>query len=82
MVGAVAFGISIISAMMSFFRNLGLPSFIVAILGIIVAVLSTYYKDGKESKEGANKDSRALEVGAIILSGATCVVYYTYLLVS
>lgn len=80
--GVLSFAISIIGIMMSFFENLRLASFAVAILGIIVAIISAYYKDKKESKEGkdAKKDSRALEVGAIILAGATCLTYYVYMI--
>lgn len=82
MIGVISFGISIIGVMMSFFKNLGLPAFIIAIVGIIASVLSTYYKDGKELKDPTKKDSRALEVGAIILAGATCVTYFVNLIIA
>jgi len=82
MVGVLAFAVSIIGVMMSFFDNIKLPAFIVAIMGIIIAVISAYYKDKKEGEKGAKKDSRALEVGAIILAGATCVTYYINLLIA
>lgn len=81
MIGVISFGISIIGVMMSFFDNLRLPAFIVAIAGIIVSVLSAYYKDEKELKDPTKKDSRALEVGAIILAGATCITYFVNLLI-
>ena len=67
---------------MSFFDNIRLPAFIIAIVGIIVSVLSTYYKDEKELKDPSKKDSRALEVGAIILAGATCVTYFVNLIIA
>ena len=82
MIGVISFGISIVGVMMSFFDSVRLPAFIIAIIGIIVAVLSTDYKDGKELKDSSKKDSRALEVGAIILAGATCVTYYINLLIA
>ena len=82
MLGFIAFAISIIGSLMSFYDNLKFASFIIAILGIIVAVISAYYKDKKELQEGAKKDSRALEVGAIILSGAICVTYYVFLIIA
>lgn len=82
MIGVISFGISIIGVMMSFFDNIRLPAFIIAIVGIIVSVLSAYYKDEKELKDPSKKDSRALEVGAIILSGATCVVYFVNLIIA
>ena len=67
---------------MSFFENLRLVSFAMAILAIIIATISAYYKDKKESKEGSAKDSRALEAGSIIIAGATCVSYYVFLLIA
>lgn len=82
MIGLIAFAVSIIGSLMSFFDSVKLPSFIIAILGIIIAVISAYYKDKKELKDETKKDSRALEVGAIIISGATCVSYYVFLLIA
>ena len=81
MVGVLSFVVSIIGVIMSLFENLRLASFAMAILSIIIATISAYYKDKKESKEGATKDSRALEVGSIIIAGATCVSYYVFLLI-
>lgn len=82
MIGVISFGISIIGVMMSFFKNLGLPSFVIAIVGIILSVLSAYCKDERELKDSSKKDSRALEVGAIILAGATCITYFVNLLIA
>ncbi len=82
MLGIAAFAVSIIAVIMSYFAQVRLASFAIAILGIIIAVLSAYSKDKKESVEGAKKDSRALEVGSIIISGAACVSYYIYLLIA
>ncbi len=82
MIGAISFGVCVVGVMMSFFENLLLPSFIIAIVGIIISILSAYYKDEKELKDkDAKKDSRALEVGAIILAGATCVSYFVNLII-
>lgn len=81
MIGIMAFAVSIAAVIMSFFSNLALPSFVIAILGIIIAVISTYYKDKREMADGATKDSRALEVGSIIISGAACVSYFVLLIV-
>ncbi len=82
MIGIMAFAVSIAASIMSFFENIRLPAFIIAIVGIIIAVISAYYKDKKESGDKAKKDSRALEVGAIILSGVTCVSYYIYMIIA
>ena len=59
MIGVIAFGISIIGVMMSFFDSVRLPAFIIAIAGIVVSVLSVYCKDQKELKDSSKKDSRA-----------------------
>ncbi len=82
MLGILSFIVSIIGVMMSFFDNVRLPAFVVAISGIIIAIISAYYKDKKESEKekDAKKDSRALEVGSIILAGATCLTYYAYMI--
>ncbi len=80
MVGVTAFAVSIIGSLMSFFDNIKLASFVVAIISIIIAIISAYFKDKKEMKAGAKKDSRALEVGSIIIAGATCVSYYVFLI--
>lgn len=82
MIGVLAFAVSIVAVIMSFFAEIRLPSFIIAILGIIIAVISAYYKDKKETGEKAKKDSRALEVGSIIIAGATCVSYFVYLIIA
>lgn len=82
MIGFIAFAVSIVGIMMSFFENLKMASFIVAIIAIIIAVISAYYKDKKESVEGAKKDSRALEIGAMVLSAATCLTFYVYLIIA
>ena len=82
MIGLIAFIVSIIGSLMTFVEGLKFPSFIIPIPGIIIAVISAYYKDKKEIKDPATKDSRALEVGAIILSGAACVSYYIYLILA
>lgn len=82
MIGVLSFAVSIIGAMMSFFDNIKLPSFVIAILSIVIAVISAYYKDKKESKDGAKKDSRALEIGSIIIAGAICMSYFVFLIIS
>lgn len=82
MIGLIAFIVSIVGSVMTFAESLKFPSFIIAIGGIIIAVISAYYKDKKELKDPSKKDSRALEVGAIILSGAACVSYYIYLIIA
>ena len=82
MIGIVSFITSIIAVIMSFFASVRLPSFAIAILAIIVATISAYYKDREESKEGAKKDSRALEVGSIIIAGAAAVSYFAFLFVA
>lgn len=80
MIGLLSFIVSIVAVILSFFADMRLASFAMAILAIIIATISAYYKDKKESKDAdAKKDSRALEVGAIIISGAAAVSYFVFL---
>ena len=70
MLGIVAFVVSIVAAIMSFYSQLTIPSFAVAILAAIIAVVSawdksTSSKDKKEETKG--KESRALEVGSVVI---------------
>ena len=78
MVGIIAFAVSIVSVIMSFFSTLLLASFIVAMMGIILAITSIYDKDTTEAKEGAKKSSRALEVGSIVISAAAIFSYFVF----
>ncbi len=83
MIGLLSFIVGIVGVIMSFFADFRLPSYAIAILAIIIAVISAYYKDKKEnSDKDAKKDSRALEVGAVIISGAVCVSYYVFLIIA
>jgi len=85
MVGIMAFVISIVSTVMIFIPSVRLPAFVIAILGIVFGVIGGYEKDNeeKEQKEKAKKkDPRALEIGAIIISGAVCLSYLILLYVS
>ena len=80
MIGVLSFAVSIVAVILSFFTNMRHVSFIISILAIIIAVISAYYKDKKESKDvNTKKDSRALEIGSIIISGAAAVSYYVFL---
>ena len=80
MIGILSFAVSIVAVILSFFANMRLASFAMAILAIIIATISAYYKDKKEGKDAnAKKDSRALEVGAVIIAGATSVSYFVFL---
>ncbi len=81
MLGIVSFIVSIVSVIMSFFHNLLLPSFAIAIVGIIIAIISTYDKDVSE-KEKAEKGSRAFEMGSIIVSAATILSYFVFSILS
>lgn len=78
MLGVIAFGVSIVAVIMSFFQNLMLASFAIAIIGIIIAITSAYDKDTTEAKEGAKKESRALEIGSIVVSGAAIFSYFVF----
>ena len=81
MIGVLAFSVSIIAVIMSFFKNLGLSSFAISILAIIIATISAYYKDKKElANKEMKKDSRALEVGSIIIAGTAIVSYFVFLI--
>ena len=72
--GWLAFIISIVAAVLSFFEATKLPSFIIAIFGVIFAIVAGY-ESAKKGKEAANKDEKALRVGAAINSGAVCLSY-------
>lgn len=79
MLGIVAFVVSIVAAIMSFYSQLTIPSFAVAILAAIIAVVSawdksTSSKDKKEETKG--KESRALEVGSVVISAATSLSFF------
>lgn len=83
MLGIIAFGVSIIAVIMSFFPQLLLASFAIAMIGIIIAVTSAYDKDTtEEAKEGAKKESRALEVGSIVISAAAIFSYFVFVILS
>lgn len=81
MLGIVAFVVSIVTAIMSFYSQLTIPSFAVAILAAIIAVVSawdksTSSKDKKEETKG--KESRALEVGSVVISAATSLSFFVF----
>lgn len=81
MLGIVAFVVSIVAAIMSFYSQLTIPSFAVAILAAIIAVVSawdksTSSKDKKEETKG--KESRALEVGSVVISAATSPSFFVF----
>ena len=59
-----------------------LASFAIAMIGIIIAVTSAYDKDTTEAKEGAKKESRALEVGSIVISAAAIFSYFVFVILS
>lgn len=85
MLGLLAFIVSIVAVVMSFFDGLVLASFALSILGIIMAVISGYDKDTVEKaqkEEKTKKESRALEIGAIIISGAAILSYYVFLIIN
>lgn len=84
MLGIVAFVVSIVAAIMSFYSQLTLPSFAVAILAAVIAVVSawdksTSSKDKKEETKG--KESRALEVGSVVISAATSLSFFVFTLI-
>ena len=81
MLGIIAFVVSIVAAIMSFYSQLTIPSFAVAILAAIIAVVSawdksTSSKDKKEATKG--KESRALEVGSVVISAATSLSFFVF----
>lgn len=81
MLGIVAFVVSIVAAIMSSYSQLTIPSFAVAILAAIIAVVSaweksTSSKDKKEETKG--KESRALEVGSVVISAATSLSFFVF----
>lgn len=81
MLGIVTFVVSIVAAIMSFYSQLTIPSFAVAILAAIIAVVSawdksTSSKDKKEETKG--KESRALEVGSVVISAATSLSFFVF----
>lgn len=81
MLGVFSFVVSIVSAIMALFSSLQLPSFAIAMLGIILAVISTYDKDTTET-ENKNKSSKALEMGSIVISGAAILSYFVFAIIA
>ncbi len=78
--GLLSFTISVVAAIMSFFKVTRLPAFAVAIVGIIYAMVTWYQKSKNENQEKTDsKASQALEVGAVIISGIVCVTYLVLL---
>lgn len=82
MMSIIACVLSLIAAAMSFFEITRLPSFIIAIFGIIFGVVSGYQKEKTVEGKETTKKSVALEVGAIIVSGAVCVSYLVLLCIA
>ncbi len=80
MLGLLGFVVGIISVILSFFKNALLLSFIVAIASIIIAILSAYDKDITD-KQKETKDSRALEVGTVIIAGAAIFSYFVFTII-
>lgn len=81
MLGIVAFVVSIVAAIMSFYSQLTIPSFAVAILAAIIAVVSAWDKStsSKDKKEETkSKESRALEVGSVVISAATSLSFFVF----
>ena len=78
--GLLSFTISVVAAIMSFFKVTRLPAFAVAIVGIIYAMVTWYQKSKNANQEKTDsKASQALEVGAVIISGIVCVTYLVLL---
>ena len=81
MLGIISFIVSIVAVIMSFFPNLILAAFAIAIIGIIIAVISAYDKDTTD-KEKQVKTSRAFEVGSIIIAAAARLSYYIFAIIA
>lgn len=81
MLGIISFIVSIVAVIMSFFPNLILAAFAIAIIGIIIAVISAYDKDTTD-KEKQEKTSRAFEVGSIIIAAAAALSYYIFAIIA
>lgn len=81
MLGIISFIVSIVAVIMSFFPNLILAAFAIAIIGIIIAVISAYDKDTTD-KEKQVKTSRAFEVGSIIIAAAAILSYYIFAIIA
>lgn len=79
MLGIISFAVSIVSVIMSFFASVRLPSFAIAMLGVVIAIISTYDKDTDEAKkEVKTKESRALEIGSVIVSASAILSYFVF----
>lgn len=79
MLGIISFAVSIVSVIMSFFASVRLPSFAIAMLGVVIAIISTYDKDTDEAKkEVKTKESRALEIGSVIISASAILSYFVF----
>ena len=72
--GVLSFVISIVAAILSAFKVTRLPAFLIAIFGVIFGAVAGYQKDKEKSKL-----TRAFEIGAVIISGAVCVLYLVLL---
>lgn len=81
MLGIISFVVSIASVIMSFIPSVQLASFAIAMIGVIIAIISTYDKETSE-KEKKDKSSRALEIGSVIISAATILSYFVFTIVS
>ena len=77
----IAFLISVIAGILSFFKETRLPAFIIAIFGIIFAMIATYQKSKTKGELEDKQQSRALEIGSVINSAAVCLTYLTLLII-
>ena len=77
----MAFLVSIIAGVLSFFKVTRLPAFVFATFGIILTMIAAYQKGKAEKSKEEVKPSKALEVGSIINSGAVCLTYIALILI-
>ncbi len=77
----IAFLVSVLAGVLSFFKVTRLPAFVFAVFGIILAMIATYQKSKVEKSKAEVKPSKAFEVGSIINSGAVCLTYIALLLI-
>lgn len=80
MMSIIVAALSIIAAIMSFTESLRIIAFVLAIFGIIFAVVSGYQKEKEQNKE--KKKSMAIEIGSILVAGAVCISYLILLCIA
>ena len=76
MMALISFIVGIIAVIMTFIEPVRLAGFAIGMIALILSIIAGYQKEKKQSK-----DSPALEIGSIIISGAAVLSYLIILFV-